>query len=216
LTFARIVRAAAAFEAKPVEMPGSAAEPLATVVPAPVVDAALRARQIVATAERQASELTNAARAECDALRLRAEEAGRAAAAAELAARFLQLSRLEADIDLRARDRSIELARLLAERLLGEALRLEPGHVIALAEHAIAEARGARRITIVAHPDDAAELERTLGAGELGRVTQVVASSERGRGSLRLETELGVLDAELAPQLDRLTEALRASLRHEP
>lgn len=34
----------------------------------------------------------------------------------------------------------------------------------------------------------------------------------RGRGSLRLDTEIGVLDAELAPQLERLSLKLRENL----
>ncbi|MDQ2646323.1 MAG: FliH/SctL family protein, partial [Myxococcota bacterium] len=66
-------------------------------------------------------------------------------------------------------------------------------------------------ITIVAHPDDLPELERALRQGELERVTRVVPNAERTRGSLRLETEIGVLDAELSVQLDRLVAALRAA-----
>jgi flagellar biosynthesis/type III secretory pathway protein FliH len=215
LTVARIVRAEVAKQAVAVPVPARAPETPARIVPAQIVDAAERANQILAAAETRAREIVSAAEAAASALARRAVEEGRAAAVAGLAERALRLSRLEAEHDQRATNRLIELARLLAERLLGVALRLEPSQVVALAEHALGEARGARRITIVAHPDDTAELERALAEGRLERVTRVIASGERGRGSLRLETEIGVLDADLAPQLGRLAEALRASLHHE-
>ena len=203
-------------EADTVAVGAQTPERHAAIVPAVVVDAAVRARQIVLAAETRAREILDAAEAGREALEQSAREAGRAAAVAELAARSLALSRLEAEHDRRATARLIEVARLLAERLLGEALRLDPSHVVALAENALDEAGGARRITIVAHPDDATELEQALASGRLERVARVVPSNDRTRGSLRLETELGSLDAELAPQLDRLAQALRATLPHEP
>lgn len=213
---ARIVPAQAVGDSARVELGAAPAEARARIVPAVIVDAAERAAKIERDAEARARQLVNEAEARRAELFEQARVEGRAAAVTELAERSLRLARLEADADERALVRSIELSRLLAERLLGEALRLDPSHVAALAENAVAEARGARRITVVAHPDDAAELERALAAGRLERVTRVVTSPERRRGSLRLDTELGVLDADLAPQLDRLVEALRASLRHEP
>ena len=57
-------------------------------------------------------------------------------------------------------------------------------------------------------------LERALAASELAPPVVVVVDAKRARGSLRLDTELGSLDADLAPQLDRLAEKLREALRH--
>jgi flagellar biosynthesis/type III secretory pathway protein FliH len=216
LTVARIVRAEDAEKAVTVALPAGKPEMPSKIVPAQVVDAAERASQMLAAAEARAREIVSAAEAAAAELARRAQEEGRAAGVAELAERALRLARFEAEHDQRATSRLIELSRLLAERLLGAALRLEPSQVVALAEHALGEARGARRITIVAHPDDSAELERALAEGRLERVVRVVTSADRGRGSLRLETEIGILDADLAPQLGRLAEALRASLHHEP
>ena len=216
LTFARIVRGDAVRGAVPVlDVPAGSAPARAKIVAKDVVDAAERAREIVTSAEARARQILDGARAEALAVSERAEAEGRATSAAKFAQIALSLSRSEAESDRRATARLIEVARLLAERLIGETLRLEPSQIVALAEHAISEARGARRITIVAHPADASELERALAAGRLERVARVVTSDERGRGSLRFETELGVLDAELAPQLDRLAEALRVSLSHD-
>lgn len=186
----------------------------ARVVPEGVVSASEQARAIVARAEAAASALV--AQAETRAAALGAELATRAKsdAATALAARELAVAAREANARERHLDDSVALARLLAERLLGEALRVDPSRVVALARQALTEARGARQVSLAAHPEDVPLLERALAAGELTPLVLVVGDPKRPRGSLRLDTELGTLDAELAPQLDRLAEKLREALRH--
>jgi len=190
--------------------------PRGQVVRREVLEAGERARSIIAAAEARAAKLISDAEHAAAELRLRAEAEARADASAKLAARALALRHHEAHADQRALDRSVELARLLAERLLGESLRVAPEQVIALARQALAEARGARRITLVAHPEDAKLLEISLPVLGLDPAVAVVrADPARSRGNLRIETEIGILDAELAPQLDRLALKLRESLNHE-
>jgi flagellar assembly protein FliH/type III secretion protein L len=184
------------------------------VAPRELVDAAARAAAVRNAAERDANALLAQARAECAELRLRIEMEARATALAELALRNLALAAREAELDERSLDRSIELARVLAERLLGEALRLEPERVVALAQSALLEARGARRVELAAHPDDVPLLQAALAEARLSGVTRVSADPTRGRGGIRLDTDAGTLDAELAPQLDRLTARLRETLKH--
>lgn len=187
--------------------------PRGRVAPREVVEAADRARELVAAAEQRAAAILEEAEREAAQVRLRAEEEGRAEAAAQVAARALALADLEARADARQLDRSVDLARILAERLLGEQLALDPGRVVALARQALGEAHGARRVTIVAHPEDVAVLERSLDALGLDPgTTRIQADTSRARGNLRLETDIGVLDAELSPQLERLALKLRQSL----
>jgi len=219
LTFGAVLPREALVDAEAVTLalPSSAPTRLdrGQVVRAEVVAAAATAERIVREAEARAAELLARANVELSSLRERVEREARAEGAAALAEKALALAALEASADERTLERSVGLARLLAERLLGEALALDPSRVTALAETAIAEARGARQVTLIAHPDDVALLEPALAQGDLRRVTRLVASSERPRGSLRLETEIGVLDAAIAPQLDRLAARLRETLRHE-
>jgi flagellar assembly protein FliH/type III secretion protein L len=137
----------------------------------------------------------------------------RAEATARVAAHALALASREEQALERQLDRIVEVARVLAERLLGEALGLEPSRIAAIARRALEEARGARRITIVAHPDDAALIEQALRSVQ-AETAEVQADPERARGSLRLDTDIGVLDADLAPQLDRLLPKVRESLGH--
>jgi flagellar biosynthesis/type III secretory pathway protein FliH len=76
----------------------------------------------------------------------------------------------------------------------------------------LTEACGARRATIIAHPDDAALLERAGDGLGLAEAVRLVSDPTRARGCLRVETDVGVLDADLAPQLDRLALRLRETL----
>ena len=168
-----------------------------------VSQATARARDIVGHAEQAAAELRRTIDAEA-----------RASAAAEVAARTLALAEREARLDERGLDRSLKLAALLAERLLGQALLLEPALLLSLARQTLAEARGAQRINVLAHPDDARLLEQRFA--ELGMSRDAVfvsADDTRARGNLRLESELGALDAELGPQLERLLTPLREALQ---
>jgi flagellar biosynthesis/type III secretory pathway protein FliH len=188
--------------------------PLARILAPPVVAAHDESRAIVLRAEQHAAQLLATARAEAASLQSRAAEEGRAEAAAELAARSLALATKERNLDERSTERLVDLARLLAERLLGEALRLDPTRVTALARQALTEAQGARRIDIAAHPEDAPLLAKELELSGVDAAVRVVPDPTRTRGNLRFDTELGSLDAEIGPQLDRLVKKLRTSLPH--
>ena len=164
--------------------------------------ATLRAAAILEEGERRAADLRASALA-----------SGRAEAIAEMAALALSLRRREAEADDRARDRVIAVAGLLAERLLGHALGTHPEEVLSLAAQALSEAGGARRVELHAHPDDAALLrEATAAFDPDGRVHTVVSDESLARGDLRLNTEVGMIDARLGPQLTRLAERLREAL----
>ena len=183
-------------------------------VPRAIVDASAQARAIITDAESRARTLVEAAARSAGDVRLRAEAEGRADGVARVAARAIELSEHEARADERALDRTVEVARILAERLLGESLRLDPRAVAALARQALSEARGARRVRILAHPEDAARLNAEVGSLGLGlEALEIAADATRSPGDLRIETEIGVLDAALSPQLDRLAKKLRESMK---
>ena len=81
---------------------------------------------------------------------------------------------------------------------------------------ALGSARQARRIALKAHPNDAAALRREIALiGLEGAAIEIHVEPARPRGSLLLETDLGILDADLSIQLDRLARSLRDSLRSD-
>ena len=137
----------------------------------------------------------------------------RARGEAEIAARWLTLRQAESRRTERESDRIVPLAVALAERLLGAALELDPARIASLTRAVLDEARGARRARIDAHPVDAGELARALETGGLELPTvEIHADAALARGELRLHTELGTIDARLAPRFERLAVALRDAL----
>ena len=176
----------------------------------------MRARELVTHAEARAEAIVNQAQREAAQARLQAEVQGRADAVAGLAARAIALRAQESEAGDRHLDQLLALARVLAERILGEELRLNPERIVDLARQALREARGARQIVIEAHPDDVPVLERALETlAPHAQAVRVLSLETRPRGNLKIVTDVGVLDADLSPQLERLTQKLRETLKHE-
>jgi flagellar biosynthesis/type III secretory pathway protein FliH len=130
----------------------------------------------------------------------------------------LELRKRQAELSRNVLDRSIGFATVLAERLLGAELELKPEQIRALARQALKEAAGARQAIIVAHPRDASELR--AGIASLGSLLDSIGIEDDetlGRGHIRVETELGVIEADLRGQLERLAVQLKKLLTsHAP
>jgi flagellar biosynthesis/type III secretory pathway protein FliH len=209
VTRARILRGAGAEGARPLRP--ALEVPLGSRVSAAEAAATERARQILEAASRQAERLLAEARREADEVRLDAEEAARAEALAHVAVTLARLVERERAADVATLERTVALATLIAERLLGEALGLEPSRVATLARTALEDATGARAVGLAAHPDDAHLLRDHL-ADVTGRALVIKDDSALARGDLRLETDIGVLEARLGARVARLAERLRESL----
>jgi flagellar biosynthesis/type III secretory pathway protein FliH len=197
---ARIVKGAFVDSAQAVT-PRAVGAATARRVPREAMEARDEAARILAGARASA-----AAAAEEAAREAREEEAAKAATA-YLALRALEEQRAERDLE-----RTIAIATLLAERVVGEAIAENPVRIAALAAEALRETRGARKITVEASPDDVPVLTEALSALGEG-VAAAVPNGELGRGSLIVHTELGRVDARLPFVLSRLAGAVREALR---
>jgi flagellar biosynthesis/type III secretory pathway protein FliH len=184
------------------------------VVKSVVADAALEASRKIAAAEDRARAIVAEAQEAARTVREGAFEEGRRAGAAELAGAWIKLRTEEEKRQEREIDRTLELATAMAERLLGESLSLDPARILGIARQALVSARQARRIVLKAHPEDADVLRREIaGLGLEGAAIEIHVEPTRSRGSLLVETDLGILDADLSIQLDRLARSLRDGLR---
>jgi flagellar biosynthesis/type III secretory pathway protein FliH len=212
----RILRAgeAAARAARSTASTPAAASAMARgrVIKKEAVDARTEARRIVGRAEQQARDLVQEAeRAACD-IKAKAEKTGREDGAHRFAAAYLRLRSEQAARDERDLSRSVDLARAMAERLIGESLALDSGTVTAIARQALADVRRVRSVAVFAHPDDAGVLQRDVERlGLEGAAIEIHVDPARSRGSLLLRTDSGTLDADLCLQLDRLAAAVRDS-----
>lgn len=209
---ARIVRAPGRDRAQPVLEPSGVAA-RARRVAREEIDARSNAARVVLDARAEAEALVAEARRQAaDAVETVTREA-REEASAELVARWLLLREREQAATQREGDRVIAMAVALAERLLGDLLRLDPSRIADLARTVLDETRAARRAVVDAHPLDADELKRQLASGALDLRSFEVRSDETlARGELRLHTDVGTIDARLAPRFDRLAAALRDAL----
>jgi flagellar biosynthesis/type III secretory pathway protein FliH len=210
---ARVLSAAeteAASEAEPSSGPISAGPPTRRMLPSDLVRAHDECESLVAEARRQAAALVAEARGEAAAIRAQAAREGREEGASALAAAWLRFRTAEAGALREREEHVLMVGRLLAERLLGRTLALDPAAIVDLAREALGAVVRARRVALHVHPDDAEPLRGRLAELRLDAATiDVHADPSRPRGGLRAETDLGTLDADLAPQLDRLVDALR-------
>lgn len=184
----------------------------ARIVPRALAEAHAEAQQIRDRAKAEAEALVATARNEAQTMREQLATEVNEAETAKLAATYLAMRAEDEARAEREIDRTIALAVLLAERIVGETVVADPSRLKRLAEDALREARGARKVSLDAHPEDAEPLRRVLA--ELGADAFLVRENpELSRGSLTVYTELGTIDARLRPQLERLARAIRSSLR---
>jgi len=167
-------------------------------------------RMILDSAERRGAAIVEEATRLAEKVRESARIEGLAQGAAELVALSVRAAERARAMDEASLDRSVELARLLAERFLGQVLSIDPSSIVRIARGVLDEARGARSLKIHCHETDAPLLRAALAELDPdGRVHDVVVDTELGRGDLRLETDVGVVDARLGPNIERLAERLR-------
>jgi flagellar biosynthesis/type III secretory pathway protein FliH len=177
------------------------------------LEARVRAEAILEEAQAEAGSIVARARADAEASVLLAERDARESAQADLAARWLALRQREIRGVENGSDRTVALAVALAERLLGASLDLDPTRIVSLAQAIFAEARGARRAKVDAHPSDASVLREQLTTAGLDvQSIEIREDPALARGELRLQTDVGNIDARLAPRFERLAAALRDAL----
>lgn len=163
----------------------------------------------VADAHAEAARIVARARAEAERVHDARKREARADVEAEYAAALLGLRAEEERRAERDLERMLGTAVVLAERLVGEALAIAPSRILAMAQAALREARGARRVIFEANPLDAEPLRaqlQLLGLPE--EATSIETNDTLARGDLVLKTNLGRVDARLNPQLQRLADAL--------
>jgi flagellar biosynthesis/type III secretory pathway protein FliH len=177
------------------------------------LEVAWHAAGMVALAQEQAEALVREAQEEADRICQGAEQRGLEQGAARLAAAWLRLEQREAALDETSLERSVAIARLLAERLLGTALRLDAEVVADMAREAMIHLWRSRRVIIHAHPEDVPSLERHVATyGMPPERVQIQADPDRKRGCLRFVSDFGELDGDIGPQLDRLVDVIRQEL----
>ncbi|MGE4428154.1 MAG: FliH/SctL family protein [Solirubrobacteraceae bacterium] len=177
---------------------------------------------------RDLDRLLGDARAEADAIRAQAREAGwaeghaagraEALTAVEPAVRALTEALQEASVagallaDALEHE-AVELALMTAEKVVAASVRANPERVLDVVRGALRGIVDRRRITILVNPADLPLLRDAIGTlrEELGGVEQCDVQAERrvGRGGALVRTTEGEVDARLEAKLDRAADLLR-------
>jgi flagellar biosynthesis/type III secretory pathway protein FliH len=173
------------------------------------LEALAEAEQIRSRAEQEARRVREQAIQEAAQIRRRALEESHAEAAA-----LLVRARAQAGDTLEQSGGQLtRLAVAIAEKLLGEALRLEPERVERIVSRCLEHARdqAARHIVLRVNPDDLGAVERALP--RLGRrveaeLLKVEPDPGVTAGGCLVDTELGQLDGRLETQLRAILDAL--------
>lgn len=201
---------AAEFSFESLEVPVARPVPAAGVSPADAVMAAL------AEAEAEAAALRDSARAEGFAAGR--DEALAAVAPAldalEAAVGAVHAERLDAAARLEAH--AVDLALMLAEKVLAGAVAVDPELVVEAVRGALRSLVERERVTVLVHPDDL-EIVRSAMVelrGSLGGIEHCEVQAERrvSRGGAIVRTPDGDVDARIETKLARAREVVETSL----
>ncbi len=168
-----------------------------------------------------------AARAEADTIRAMAHAeglaAGReealaalapAATALESAARAVQEDALEAT--LRLETHAVDLALMLADKILSVAVKADPQLVVEAVRGALRGLVERERVTVLVHPDDLDLVRGAMGdlIGSLGGIEHCEVQAERrvARGGAVVRTPEGDVDARIDTKLQRAREVVETAL----
>jgi type III secretion protein L len=187
------------------------------VIKGEAYDATVEAGQIVEAAHAQARQIVQAAERErlsiVEAARLEAYEQGlqqwNAAVVEANAARDRHLAESEPEM--------IRLAVRIAQKIIGEELRLNPQAIVSMAAECLHGLRRERSLTLRVPPGDVDLLRERIAllreAAGAHRSIEVVADASIASGGCIVESEYGIIDARLETQIRCMEEILLRAAR---
>jgi flagellar assembly protein FliH len=180
-----------------------------------ITEAAGRAQKIITDAETRAAQERLDFERNIESARRDLLNLARAEVEESLADKVLEIANLRQHTVARAQDDIVALAQVLAERVIGEELTLRPERILQLAKQCIREGRGSKSLVLCAHPDDAAFLRQQMDQLNMDISVDIQIQSEPDlmRGDLRVQTDVGTIDARIGTQLANLAAKIRESLR---
>ncbi len=195
------------------ETVGHTAQRVPGILRREVLAARREAEAILQDAREQAQQLLDTAREQAQSAREASERAGYDAGLASAVEQAVRVARKEEELDQRALSRSVEMARLLAERVVRTTLNESPEALSAMARATLEEVRGARQVRFFVAPDDVALISEAL-AHDSGSpmLVRVEADPDLQRGDFEMQTDAGTLTAKLGERLLLLAKVLAERL----
>jgi len=198
--------------------PADALPSSARVVKAEVYEASREAEQILIRARREAEVILAEAGGQAEAAREAARQQGYQEGLSHWNQALADALAARENLLLDGQQEVVRLAVRVAEKIIGEQIRADPGTVVSIVREALKSVGRERSLTIQVNPQHVEEvrsrMERLQEALGTGRQIQVQPSPAVSIGGCVVESELGVIDARLETQLQCLEEVmLRAAKR---
>lgn len=175
-------------------------------------EAGREAQDLVVQAQARAREIIEEAERERESLYRRAEAEGRTRGLAEWNEILARASERVEQLVKQWEHNMLRLSVRVAEKIVGEELKLRPEGIVGIVTEALKGARPGKLLTIRVNEPDAAyvraHLERIKDqAGVRGEI-DIATSTQVPSGGCIVESEVGIIDARLETQLQCLEDAL--------
>jgi type III secretion protein L len=175
-------------------------------------EASLEAKHILTTAQEQAAQLLDDARREKETALAESTERGYAAGLNQWNDALADAWKKREDFITQHEAELVKLAVAIAKKIIGRSIELNPGTVLQTAKEALRGVRSQRRVTIKVHPSDEDGLREQAGSlkmlgAEVGELV-IVGNPSIEAGGCIVESDLGVIDAQIGTQLASIENAL--------
>jgi flagellar assembly protein FliH len=134
-------------------------------------------------------------------------------ATAALACADSELAKARNELQAQVLDDCVELALAVARRIIKTQVQLDPQVLSANLDAAVKLVIGSKRLRIAFHPHDQATVNEAIAHLKLSypelEGAKLIEDPALSRGGCRIYTEHGLVDADIAAQLDRLIEQIR-------
>jgi len=178
-----------------------------------VFEAARDARDVVAQAHEKAKQIIEEAERERDRVYEEARRAGNADGLCAWNQALADMTKRADDLAKNWEDTMLELSVHIARKIIGEELELRPETIVGIVREVIKGTRTGRHLSLQVNESDAEYVRARIdvlkqflaGGGEI----EIVASTRVQPGGCVIESELGIIDAQLETQLQCLEDALK-------
>ena len=177
-----------------------------------VHEASLEAKDILARAQEQAEQLLEDARLGSEKVLGDSLERGYAAGLDKWNDALATAWKQREDFLAQNEAELLKLAVAIARRVIGESVKADPDVVLQVAREALRSMRSERKVTIKVNPSDEASLRLksealTMLGAEVGELV-IVGNPSVAAGGCIVESDLGVIDAQIDTQLASIESAL--------
>lgn len=182
-----------------------------------VYDAHLQAQQMVDDARLEAQLLVNEAHQQRAGITEAAWQQGYEAGLTQWNEILVQARRAYDDLVSQSEPPLVRLAVKIAEKVIGEQLRMDPETMVAIVREALKSARRDRSLLVEVNPEHEALIRSRIASlcSSLGgdQEIRIVPNPSIPPGGCVVQSEIGIIDAKLETQLKCMEQALLRSAR---